>query len=180
MKELVFAGFGGQGVLTAGLIISQIALYKGYNATWIPAYGAAMRGGTANCTVKYGDGFIYNPGQQEPDLLLAMNTPSLKKFADIVKPGGIILVNADMVDEADLNVTRKDVNVVPVHCNKLADQVKNPKGANIVMIGAIAKLLGDFDHETGVEGMNDMFRKKGKNKYEALNAAAFEVGYYAV
>ncbi len=179
MKELVFAGFGGQGVLTAGLIISQIALYKGYNATWMPAYGAAMRGGTANCTVKYGEGMIYNPGQQEPDLLLAMNTPSLKKFAEIVRPGGTILVNADMVEASELSV-REDVNIVPVHCNTLADKANNPKGANIVMIGAISKLMGDFDHETGVAGMNDMFRKKGKNKFEAQNAAAFEAGYYAV
>lgn len=179
MRELVFAGFGGQGVLTAGLIISQIALYKGYNATWMPAYGAAMRGGTANCTVKYGEGPVYNPGQQTPDLLLAMNTPSLKKFAGIVKPGGIILVNADMVEE-ELQKVRDDVKVVPVHCNTLADKVSNPKGANIVMIGAIAKLLGDFDHETGVAGMNDMFNKKGKNKYEAQNVAAFEAGYYGV
>lgn len=178
MRELVFAGFGGQGVLTAGLIVSQIALYKGVNATWMPAYGAAQRGGTANCTVKYGDEKIYNVGQQKPDLVLAMNTPSFKKFVGMVKPGGTILVNADMMTE-DTNV-RDDINIVLVHCNKLADEVKNPKGANIVMIGAITKLLGDFTHDEGRDGMNDMFRKKGKSKFEALNTAAFEAGYNAV
>lgn len=178
MRELVFAGFGGQGVLTAGLIVSQIALYKGVNATWMPAYGAAQRGGTANCTVKYGDEKIYNVGQQKPDLVLAMNTPSFKKFVGMVKPGGTILVNADMMTE-ETNV-RDDINVVLVHCNKLADEVKNPKGANIVMIGAITKLLGDFTHDEGRDGMNDMFRKKGKSKFEALNTAAFEAGYNAV
>ena len=83
MREVLFAGFGGQGVLTAGLILSQIALYAGNNATWMPSYGAAMRGGTANCTVHYGGGPVYNPGQQKPDLLLAMNTPSFKKFVGI-------------------------------------------------------------------------------------------------
>ena len=80
MNEIVFAGFGGQGVLTAGLIISHIAIEKGLNATWIPSYGSAMRGGTANCTVKFGDDIIYNPSQEEPDILLAMNTPSFIKF----------------------------------------------------------------------------------------------------
>ena len=178
MRELVFAGFGGQGVLTAGLIVSQIALYKGANATWMPAYGAAQRGGTANCTVKYGNEKIYNVGQQKPDLVLAMNTPSFNKFVGMVKPGGTILVNADMMT-GDTNV-RDDINVVLVHCNQLADEVKNPKGANIVMIGAITKLLGDFTHDEGRDGMNDMFRKKGKSKFEALNTAAFEAGYNAV
>ena len=178
MRELVFAGFGGQGVLTAGLIVSQIALYKGVNATWMPAYGAAQRGGTANCTVKYGNEKIYNVGQQKPDLVLAMNTPSFNKFVGMVKPGGTILVNADMMT-GDTTV-RDDINVVLVHCNQLADEVKNPKGANIVMIGAITKLLGDFTHDEGRDGMNDMFRKKGKSKFEALNTAAFEAGYNAV
>lgn len=178
MREIIFAGFGGQGVLTAGLIISQIALYKGLNATWMPAYGAAQRGGTANCTVHYGGEKISNPGQQCPDLVLAMNTPSFKKFVGMVKPGGTILVNADMMTE-DTKV-RDDINVVMVHCNQLADEVRNAKGANIVMIGAITRILGDFTHDEGVGGMNDMFRKKGKSKFEEKNVAAFEAGYKAV
>ena len=178
MRELVFAGFGGQGVLTAGLIVSQIALFKGVNATWMPAYGAAQRGGTANCTVKYGEEKIYNPGQQRPDLVLAMNTPSFKKFVTMVKPGGTILVNADMMTED--TKFRDVIKVVSVHCNQIADEVGHPKGANIVMIGAITKLLGDFTHDEGRDGMNDMFRKKGKSKFEAKNSAAFEAGYNAV
>lgn len=178
MREIVFAGFGGQGVLTAGLVMGQIALFKGYNATWTPSYGAAMRGGTANCTVHYGDGPVYNPGQQAPDLLLAMNTPSLTRFIDIVRPGGIVLVNADMVElPADI---RQDVKLVSVPCNRLADEIGNPKGANIIMIGAMTALLGDFSYEEGVNGMNDMFRKKGKNKFEASNVKAFAAGYYSI
>ncbi len=178
MREILFAGFGGQGVLTAGLVMSQIALFKGYNATWMPSYGAAMRGGTANCTVHYGNGPVSNPGQQAPDLLLAMNTPSLRKFAGIVRPGGIILANADMTEVPD--DIRRDVKIVSVPCNRLADAAENPKGANIVMIGAMTALLGDFSHDEGVNGMNDMFRKKGKSKFEAGNVRAFEAGYRSV
>lgn len=178
MREVLFAGFGGQGVLTAGLILSQIALYAGNNATWMPSYGAAMRGGTANCTVHYGDGPVYNPGQQKPDLLLAMNTPSFKKFSGIVRPGGIILYNADMMTETA--EASENIRLVAVNCNQISDRLQNPRGANIVMMGAIVKLLGDFDYETGLAGMNDMFRKKGKAKFEAKNSAAFQAGYESV
>lgn len=175
MKEIVFAGFGGQGVLTAGLVISQIALYKGFSATWMPAYGAAMRGGTANCTVKYSEDMISNPGQECPDLLLAMNMPSYNKFEHLVKSNGIILVNSDMVDvPAD---ARRDVKIVPIPCATIADQVKNPKGANLVMVGAIVRLLGDFSRQEGIDGMNDMFNKKGKANFESINTAAFYAGY---
>ena len=96
----------------------------------------------------------------------------------MVRPGGTILVNADMMTE-NTNV-RDDIDVVSVHCNQLADKVGNAKGANIVMIGAITRILGDFTHDEGIDGMNDMFRKKGKSKFEASNVAAFEAGYNAV
>jgi 2-oxoglutarate ferredoxin oxidoreductase subunit gamma len=177
MKELVFAGFGGQGILTAGLLVSQIALYKGYNATWMPAYGAAMRGGTANCTVKYGEEEIYNPGQQKPDLLLCMNKPSYLKFQNLVKPGAILLANGDMISK-DVE-QRSDIKIAWVNCNTLADKVKNTKGANIVMVGAIVRLLGDFTEEEGINAMTEMFNKKGKNKFEQLNIEAFKEGYNA-
>jgi 2-oxoglutarate ferredoxin oxidoreductase subunit gamma len=178
MREILFAGFGGQGVLTSGLVMSQVAVFKGQNATWIPSYGSAMRGGTANCTVKYGEGMIYNPAQEEPDLLLAMNGPSLQAFAPIVKPGGIILVNSDIIT-GDLNL-RDDVSVHQVACSTLAQEIGQPRGANIIMAAAIVKLLNDFSMEDGIQGMNDMFRKKGKQKFESGNVKAFECGYNAV
>jgi len=107
MKEVLFAGLGGQGVLTAGLVISQIAVSKDMNATWIPQYGAAMRGGTANCTVKFGEGMIYNPSQEEPDILLAMNNPSFQKFVGLVAPGGTVVIDSSLVT-CDTNV-RDDI-----------------------------------------------------------------------
>ena len=112
MKEIVFAGFGGQGVLTAGLLMSQMALFKGYKATWMPQYGSAMRGGTANCTVKFGEGRIYNPSLDQPDIVLAMNVSAFKQFIPLVKAGGTIVINSDMVD-ASLN-TREDIKIIEV------------------------------------------------------------------
>lgn len=175
MKEIVFAGFGGQGVLTAGLLMSQMAIFKGYHATWSPQYGSAMRGGTANCTVKFGEGYIYNPSLGEPDIVLAMNIPAYKQFIPLVKPGGTIVVNSDMVDPS-LN-TRDDIKIIAVPCMTIAKELDHAKGANIVMAGVIVKESGYFTEEEALNGMNDMFRKKGKEKFEVLNSAALKAGY---
>ena len=140
MKEIVFAGSGGQGVLTAGLIISDIAATEGINVTWVPSYGSAMRGGTANCTVKYCENTIYNPSQEQPDLLLAMNSPSFHKFLPLVAPGGAVVIG-DLVEIPE--DARKDVTYVRVPATRISTELNNPKGANIVMTGAIVKLMGD-------------------------------------
>ncbi|HZK62378.1 MAG TPA: 2-oxoacid:acceptor oxidoreductase family protein [Anaerovoracaceae bacterium] len=175
MKEVVFAGLGGQGVLTTGLVISQIAVSKDMNATWIPQYGSAMRGGTANCTVKFGEGMIYNPSQEEPNILLAMNNPSFKKFVGIVSPGGTVIIDSTLVT-CDTNV-RDDITVISIPSSEMALEIGHAKGANIIMAGLIAKVSGDFTETEGLEGMNKMFNKKGKGKFEALNTKAFQLGY---
>lgn len=177
MKEIVFAGSGGQGVLTCGLIVSDIAASKGMKVTWVPSYGSAMRGGTANCTVKYGPEQIYNPSQEAPNLLLAMNDPSLNKFLPIVAPGGTVVISDTVEIPADV---RKDVTIVRVPCFDLATQLNNPRGANIIMTGAITKLMGDFTAEEAIAAMNRMFAKKGKSRFEESNTKAFAAGFDAV
>lgn len=178
MREILFAGFGGQGVLTSGLILAEVAVFNGLKATWSPSYGSAMRGGSASCTVKYSNDYVYNPCMEEPDLLLAMNEPALVQHGNSVKKGGIILVNSDLVPESV--PTPEGVTVYRVPCSSLAQEIGQPKGANVVMTGAIVKLLDDFTYEDGMRGMNDMFRKKGKEKFEAGNTAAYKAGYEAV
>lgn len=175
MKEVVFAGLGGQGVLTCGLVISQIAVAKGYNATWIPQYGAAMRGGTANCTVKFGEGMVYNPAQEEPNILLAMNNPSFNKFVGIVASGGVVVIDSSLVT-CDTAV-RDDITVISVPSTQMAIELGHLKGANIIMAGVIAKVSGDFNEDEGLKGMNEMFRKKGKSKFEEINSKAFRLGF---
>lgn len=178
MREILFAGFGGQGVLTCGLIVAEVAVFNGRKATWSPSYGSAMRGGSASCTVKYSDDFVYNPSMEEPDLLLAMNEPALTQHGNSVKKGGIILINSDLVSESA--PVPDGVNVHRVPCSSLAQRIGQPKGANVIMTSAIIKLLNDFSYEDGLRGMNDMFRKKGKEKFEKGNTASFEAGYNAV
>lgn len=177
MKEIVFAGSGGQGVLTCGLILSDIAVSKGKNTTWSPSYGSAMRGGTANCTVKYGDDYIYNPQQEQPNVVLAMNEESFHMFLPMVAPGGICVIS-DMVT-CDTNL-REDVKIVQVPCMEIADSIGNAKGANIVMTGAIIHLMGDFSKDESIAAMNKMFEKKGKGKFAESNTKAFSAGYDAI
>ena len=178
MREILFAGLGGQGVLTCGLIVAEVALYNGRTSTWSPSYGSAMRGGAANCTVKYSKDMVYNPSLDEPDLLLAMNESALTMYGRMVKKDGIILVNSDLVTGEGFD--RADVTVRKVACSSLAQQIGQPRGANVIMTAAIIRLLGDFSFDDGVRGMNDMFRKKGKEKFEKGNTAAFEAGFNAV
>lgn len=176
MKEIVFAGSGGQGILTSGLIISDIAATAGYHVTWVPSYGSAMRGGTANCTVKYGKDIVYNPSQEQPDILLVMNNPSLQKFLPMTARGGIVVIS-DMVDIS--NDCRKDVHYIRIASAGIAAQLGNPKSANIVMTGAVVKLLGDFTREDAMHAMNLMFEKKGKSRFQKTNMEAFDAGYEA-
>ncbi len=175
MKEIVFAGLGGQGVLTAGLLMSQMALFKGYKATWSPQYGSAMRGGTANCTVKFGEGKIYNPSLDQPDIVLAMNETAYKQFLPMVKRGGTIVANSDMVDSSPSD--REDIKIIPVPCMAMAQELGHSQGANIIMAGVIVKETGYFTEEEAISGMNDMFRKKGKEKFEESNTKALKLGY---
>ena len=180
MKEIIFAGFGGQGVLTAGLVVAYTAMEQGLNTSWLPSYGASMRGGKANSTVKFGDDpdeIIGVPMMAEADVLVAKNRPSLEYMA-FCKPGALILVNADSV-EYDY-VYPEGFDIVRLPAVELAYSVNNAKGASIVMIGALIKKVGYFSVEDTKQSMANMFAETGKSKMEAANEAAFDVGYKAV
>jgi 2-oxoisovalerate ferredoxin oxidoreductase beta subunit len=128
------AGFGGQGVLLLGLVLSQAGMLARRQVSWIPSYGPEMRGGTANCSVTISDHEIGSPLIENPTALVAMNGPSLEKFADDVEPGGTIYWNASLVDTAP---ARGDVTNIPVPANKIAEELGNPRVANMVMLGAM-------------------------------------------
>lgn len=136
-KKIFIAGFGGQGVLLIGQMLSYAAMYEGKEVTWMPSYGPEMRGGTANCTVCVSDAPIASPLVTECDVLIAMNGPSLEKFESMVVPGGAIFVNTSVVT---IRPTRTDVSIYDVDCIKIAEeQVGNGKTANMVMLGAIIR-----------------------------------------
>jgi 2-oxoglutarate ferredoxin oxidoreductase subunit gamma len=171
-KEFVFAGFGGQGVLTAGMILAYSGAAKDLDVTWIPAYGSEMRGGTANCTVKIGDEEVASPFTAAPDVLIAMNEPSLIKFMNIVKKGGSIIANSSII----ANIPQiKDVNVYAVPVNTIAEELKNARSANICALGAAIAVAGDIltleDVERGLCGY------LSKVKDNSSNIAVLRAGY---
>ncbi len=138
-KEIIIAGFGGQGVLFAGQLITYAAMDEGLHVTWIPSYGPEMRGGTANCTVVISDEEIGSPMVSRPSAVIAMNRPSLDKYEDLVKPGGVLVVNQSMVDR---EVKRTDIQVIVVPANKIAEDLGEKRMTNMVLLGA---LLANMD-----------------------------------
>jgi len=169
--NVICAGFGGQGVLTAGLILGKTAVDLGKHVTWIPSYGSEMRGGTANCNVKISDKKISSPFIREIDLLIVMNQPSVDKFEKDVKPGGVIIANTTLIKDHPF---REDITLIEVDATGIADEIGNPKGSNLAMLGGLAALGVLFEQSTIGEGIEAFFLSKGKNNPK--NMPCFEKG----
>ena len=167
----IFAGFGGQGVLLMGYVLAHGAMKKGLNVTYLPAYGTEIRGGTANCTVTVADEEIASPVASEPDLLVAMNEPSLSRFETMVRPDGVILINDSLIKAAP---NRSDVQVLRVPTVKLAEEVGSERAANMVMVGAFVEKSGLLTVEEACLGMETAL--KGKEKFFDLNRAGIDRG----
>ena len=173
--SIVCAGFGGQGVLTAGLLLGSIANDRGQKITWFPSYGAEMRGGTANCTVKISDKNIGSPMTNHLDIAFTLNEPAIDKFENMIKPGGYLFVNSTIVDPD--RKYRDDIRVIKVPASAEAERVGNNKGVNLIMLGALISVTGLFGKEEFEEGVCRYFEGKGKGKYNAKNVEALRAGY---
>ena len=138
-EEIVFAGFGGQGVLTMGLILSYAGMIENKEICWMPSYGPEMRGGTANCTIIISDEEIGSPLVQNPPAVIALNLPSFDKYEPLVQPGGVLVVNESMVDR---KAKRDDITVFYIPGNEIAEETGDRRLLNMVMVGA---LLAKFD-----------------------------------
>lgn len=147
MKDLnmVFAGFGGQGVLFAGKVVAYAGLIEGRELSWLPSYGPEMRGGTANCSVCLSDEAIGSPLVTNPNVLVAMNRPSLEKFVNEVEPGGVILLDSSLID---VQVERDDVTTCYVPASTLAEENGLKGLANIILVGKLFKEVGFCSEET--------------------------------
>lgn len=134
MKQFVFAGFGGQGMLLIGKFLAMACMLDGKHVSWLPSYGPEMRGGTANCSVIVSDADVGSPMVDQADVIVAMNLPSLDKFEGKVKPGGLLVINSSIIERKSV---RDDITVVYCDANKIAEEVGNPKGANVAILGAM-------------------------------------------
>ena len=170
--KTIFAGFGGQGVLSMGLNLAQAAMLEGKNVTYLPAYGAEVRGGTANCTVAIGDEEIASPVASSPDFVVALNQPSVVRFQNQIQSGGLLFINSSLVET---EITRGDINAVKIPASKIAEELGSPKSANMVMLGAFIKKSNVVSMSSIVAGLKDAL--KGKQKLIAINEKALMAGY---
>ncbi|PWH12382.1 MAG: 2-oxoacid:ferredoxin oxidoreductase subunit gamma [Anaerolineae bacterium] len=140
-KEIIIAGFGGQGVLFAGQVLAYAAMDLGKEVTWIPSYGPEMRGGTANCTVVIADEEIGSPLVKRPPFAIALNLPSFDKYEPLMLPGGVLVVNQSMVDRGP---KRTDIRVILVPANEIAEEIGNKKLTNMVTVGALVAAMPEL------------------------------------
>ena len=170
--NVLLAGFGGQGILFAGKLIAEAGLIEGRELSWLPSYGPEMRGGTANCSVCLSDEPIGSPLVLEPDVLIAMNQPSLDKFFADVVPGGTVIVDSTLVSHVP---ERDDLTIFRVPATKLAEDAGLKGLANVVLVGKLLKEIGFC----GVEALDEAIQHSVPPKRQHLlepNRKALEIG----
>ncbi|GHS88024.1 2-oxoglutarate ferredoxin oxidoreductase subunit gamma [Synergistales bacterium] len=172
--SLIAAGFGGQGLMVLGQLIAYTGIEEGRFVSWIPSYGPEMRGGTANCCVIVSSEEIGAPVVDVADIVVVMNQPSLEKFRDAVKPGGVLIYDSDLIEKPE--GLRSDIRVIGVAANTIAREVGgDDKVANIVLLGTTVAASGIVGDAVCVETIKEKLGKK-KPEYLPKNLAAFEKG----
>jgi 2-oxoglutarate ferredoxin oxidoreductase subunit gamma len=172
-EEVVIAGFGGQGVVLAGKLLAQTAMNAGKEVTFMPSYGAEMRGGTANSMVVIADEPIASPLVSSPNSLIAMNRASLNKFAPQVKTGGLLIMNSSLID-CKPNVDGS-IDILAVPADDIAVKLGSQKSANMVVLGAYLQRQGLFSVDAAVKSLPDVLDKR-YHKTLPVNAEALRKG----
>ena len=171
LVKTLIAGFGGQGILSMGLNLAQAAMLERKYVTYLPSYGAEVRGGTANCTVAISDEEIASPVASSPEFVIAMNLPSLVRFQNHVQSGGLLLINSSLIET---EITRGDIDIISVPANDIAERLGNTKSANMVMLGAFIKKSKLVSLDSVIEGLGNIL--KNKQKLIAINKEALAAG----
>lgn len=172
LAEVLIAGFGGQGVLSTGQLLACAGMREGLHVAWIPSYGPEMRGGTANCGVTLSDTEISSPLVTEPNVLIAMNGPSLEKFGPAVVPGGVVLYNSSLVKEYR---PRPGVRTLGVDANRVAEEIGNVRVAANVVLGAYIGLSGVISVAAAVAALKEVLPAH-RHKLIPANQEALEQG----
>jgi len=172
-EKIIVAGFGGQGVLSLGRLIAYAGMIEEKEVSWLPSYGAEMRGGTANCSVVVANHLIGSPVVLDnASCAIVMNKPSFTKFESKVAPGGKLIVNSSLID---VKSTRTDIEVHYVNANEIATECGTDKAANMVMLGAYLKLTGLVKEESVLNAFTKVFGEK-KAKFIPMNKEALKRG----
>lgn len=173
LAKYIFAGFGGQGILLMGYALSYTAMRENKFTTFLPSYGAEVRGGTANCTIVISDEEIASPVASMPDIAVVLNTPSLLRFENVVRSGGMFLINTSLVK---VNVRRQDVKHFGIPATEIAEELGNTKITNMVMLGAFIKKTKIISLTTLINSLKDILPEH-QHKFIDINAQAIKKGY---
>jgi len=149
-EKMIFAGFGGQGVMSMGQLLAYAGMMEGKNVLWLPSYGPEMRGGTANCHITISDEPISSPIITEATIVVAMNRPSLEKFENNLIPGGKLFINSSIAGEKP---QRTDIEVYEIPANDIANELGNLKVANMVILGALIDRTNLIKRESLLEAL---------------------------
>ena len=171
--QILIAGFGGQGVLFAGKFLAYKGLVQDKQVSWLPSYGPEMRGGTANCSVVLSDSPVGSPIITNPDVLVAMNLPSLTKFVSDVVPGGKIFIDSTLIDA---KVERSDVEVFYIPATQMAKDAGFATLANMILMGKVLKECGAVSFDGNKETLETFIPAKKANLID-INCKALQTGY---
>lgn len=171
--QILIAGFGGQGVLFAGKVLAYQGLTEGKNVSWLPSYGPEMRGGTANCSVILSDSPVGSPIVSNPDVLFAMNLPSLDKYENECVSGAKLFIDSTLIGR---KIERDDVDAFYIPATALANEIGAPTLANMIMVGKMIKETGIVNLEDVEKGLKKVIPAK-KADMLGLNMKAIETGY---
>ena len=171
--QILIAGFGGQGVLFAGKFLAYKGLVQDKQISWLPSYGPEMRGGTANCSVILSDTPVGSPIITTPDVLIAMNLPSLTKFVDTVAPGGKIIIDSTLIDA---KVERTDVEVCYIPATQMAKDAGFSTLANMILMGKVMKECDAVAFDGNKETLESFIPAKKASLIE-VNCQALQTGY---
>ncbi len=173
IQKVIFAGFGGQGVLFAGKTLAYAGMDNDLQISWLPSYGPEMRGGTANCSVILSDDPIGSPVITQPDILIAMNKPSLEKFENAVAPGGLIVLDSFLIDK---KVERDDVEVIYIPAKQLAEENGNANLGNMIMLGAALRREGMLSLEAVCKSVEE-HTPQARAALAEVNKKMLTIGY---
>ena len=171
-QGVIMSGFGGQGIVSAGILLAYAGMVDGKHVTFLPAYGAEMRGGTANCSVVVSSEEVASPVVSSPDSVIVMNEPSLLKFEPALKPEGLLLINKSLVASQP---RRDDVNAAIIDANKIAEEIGTVKCANMVMLGALLGHTQAVSLESIIKTLPKVFPRAKKEMID-INVEALKKG----
>lgn len=168
-QEIIFAGFGGQGILSMGKFLAYAGMDENMNVSWLPSYGPEMRGGTANCSVILTDENIGSPIVADATTVVVMNRPSLDKFEHSIVPGGLLIMDTDLVNREP---ERTDIEVIRIPAQMAAEEVGSKKIANMVLLGALVERTGIVP----MEALLLALKEHGKEQFYEMNKNALMKG----